>query len=406
MEGRDGQFLKGAFSGRGSSLVFGYKERRLIMHVDFLDQEYYGNYRFTVDLDIGSETSCHQLTVWVAEKINIDSVPLSKFTSEQLFLALIEPHKSRLQAQLEEEKSACREPFDEEIEHLKSPFRDTQGKEQDIPASVKRQIRALQEQKQKAEKRLEKDFARRELFILDRQCFDRTVLEEENPIFEEDRFLRAFYFDEANHWYIDDFCRNFALDSAYQQEVLSGRTRWVERNELFHQNVTGMIVIKNSNLSGKQAYDDHLRELFHWIDRHIDEIRLLPEYQYLKEIDSLSEMHSMRPDPLIQPAIELLNQVPGIAIRSSCQGVSGKVCFQGRELLVISPHMEYAYVSFSQLEQRAHDTLIAQLPAFPGMTAIKQASSQLPISELRSTGDNLRFREELITLAHCMLDEM
>ena len=376
------------------------------MHVDFLDREYYGNYRFTVDLDIGSEISCHHLTVWAAEKVNIDSVPLSKFTSEKLFLALIEPQKSRLHAQLEEEKAACWEPFDEEIEHLKSPFRETQGKAQHIPANVKRQIRALQDQKKKSEKRLEKDFARRELVTLNRQYFDSTVLKEENPLFEEDYFLRAFYFDEANHWYIDDFCRNFAFDAAYRQEALSGRARWVERNELFDRNLTGMIVLKNAPLSGKQAYDDHLRELFTWIDRHLDEIRLLPEFQFLKEIDSLSEMHGMRPDSLIQPAIDLLNQVPGITTESSCQGVSGKVCFQGRELLVISPHMEYAYVTFNELEQRAHDTLIAQLPAFPGITAIKQATSQLPISELRSTDDNLRFREELIALAHRMLDEV
>src|SRR5689334_10036827 len=109
------------------------------MHVDFLEQEYYGNYRFTIDPDIGSEISCHHLPVWAAEKVNIDSVPLSKFTSEQLFLALIEPHKSRFQAQLEQEKAVCREPFDKEIEHLKSPFRDTQGKGQHIPANIKRQ---------------------------------------------------------------------------------------------------------------------------------------------------------------------------------------------------------------------------------------------------------------------------
>ncbi len=68
--------------------------------------------------------------------------------------------------------------------------------------------------------------------------------------------------------------------------------------------------------------------------------------------------------------------------------------------------MEYAYVSFSQLEQRAYDLLIAQLPAFPGITAIEQTSSQLPIPELRSTGDNLRFREELVALAQQMLDEL
>ena len=61
--------------------------------------------------------------------------------------------------------------------------------------------------------------------------------------------------------------------------------------------------------------------------------------------------------------------------------------------------MEYAYVTFDQLEQRAHDTLIAQLPAFPGITAIKQATSHLPISELRSTGDNLRLSELRIAVA-------
>jgi hypothetical protein len=389
----------------GLSLVFSYDERRFFMHVDFLDQMYYGNYKFTVDLDSGSETGCHQLTVWAAKKINIDHVLLSKFTLEHLFRALSEPHKSRLQAQLEDEKAACREPFDEEIEQLRIPFRDAQGKEQRLPGDVKRQIRAWQDQKQKAEKRLAKDFALREIVTLDRQCFDTTLLQEESHLFEEDHFLRAFYFDEANERYIANFCRKFALDPAYRQEVLSGKARWVERNELFYRNLTAMIVVKTPTLSGKQTYDDHLRELFKWIDRHIAEIRVLPEYQHLKEIDSLSEMHGWRPDPLIQAAIELLNQVSGIVTGSSCQGVSGKVCFEGRELLVISPHMEYAYVSFSQLEQAAHDLLIELLPAFPGITAMKQAASHLLISELRSTGDNFRFREELVELARRMLDE-
>ncbi len=41
-----------------------------------------------------------------------------------------------------------------------------------------------------------------------------------------------------------------------------------------------------------------------------------------------------------------------------------------------------------------------------GITAIKQASSHLPISELCSTGDNFRFREELVGLVRRMLDEV
>src|SRR5437588_9114764 len=181
----------------GLSLVFSYDERRLFMRVDFLDQMYYGNYKFTVDLDSGSETGCHQLTVWAAKKIHIDHVLLSKFTLEQLFHALNEPHKSRLQAQLEDEKAACREPFDEEIEQLRIPLRDAQGKEQRLPGDVKRQIRAWQDQKQKAEKRLAKDFALREMVTLDRQCFDTTARQEEPHLFEDDQFVRASSFDDA-----------------------------------------------------------------------------------------------------------------------------------------------------------------------------------------------------------------
>jgi hypothetical protein len=37
---------------------------------------------------------------------------------------------------------------------------------------------------------------------------------------------------------------------------------------------------------------------------------------------------------------------------------------------------------------------------------MKQAASHLLISELRSTGDNFRFREELVGLARRLLDEV
>src|SRR5436305_14295564 len=87
------------------------------------DTMYYGNYRFVVEFDSGSETGSNQLTVWVAEKADIDAVPLNQFGAAQLLNALIEPERSWLQAKLEEERSACRQPIELEIANLEHPFR-------------------------------------------------------------------------------------------------------------------------------------------------------------------------------------------------------------------------------------------------------------------------------------------
>jgi hypothetical protein len=50
----------------------------------------YDNYRFVVEFDSGSETGTNQLTVWVAEKTDIDAVPLKQLGTAQLLSALIE----------------------------------------------------------------------------------------------------------------------------------------------------------------------------------------------------------------------------------------------------------------------------------------------------------------------------
>jgi hypothetical protein len=86
------------------------------------DTMHYGNYKFDVELDMGSETGANQLTVWVAEKLNIDTVPLKQFGVAQLLNALIEPMRTRLHARLEEEKRACQQSFELEIEGLHRPY--------------------------------------------------------------------------------------------------------------------------------------------------------------------------------------------------------------------------------------------------------------------------------------------
>ncbi len=289
--------------------------RWCIMRVE-ADKVYYGNYKFVVELDTGAETGTNQRTVWFAEKVNIDTVPL------------------------------------------------------------------------------------------ERQCFDQAILQQESRLFGDERFLRDFYFEEANTNYIRNFCRKFATNEAYRQQVLARETAWTKRNALFLRNL--LIVFR------EQPYPVHARDndehkaldFFHWINKHFEAILALPEYQHLQQIDNACKVDAGELDPLIRHAVELLNQIPGVTVRCSCQGVSGKVCFQERELLVVSEHEEHAYVSFSVLEQSVKDAIEVLLPEFPSITNVRLPGNFPLWPVLCSTGDNLRFRAELVAFAKRVLDRV
>src|SRR6266699_3023645 len=367
------------------------------------DKMYYGNYRFVVEFDSGSETGSNQLTVWVAEKVDIDTVPLKQFGATQLLSALIEPERSRLDAALAEERHACQQPFELETANLQQPFSAAGQKQgQKIPEKGKRKARKLGGQIKSGLQGLEAEFARRELWSPDRRWFDRDTLQTQSRVFGEELSLRDFYFEEANHAHIRNFCRKFALDAAYRRQVLAGETRWVRRNALFARNLLS-VVGEDSLLSNGRDYDRRAHDFFRWVDAHAEEILALPEYHRLKEEDSAFQPSAGEPDPLILPAVEALNRIPGVTTRFSCQGVSGKVRFQGHELLVVSPHDEYAYVSFSELRWPANDAICALLPLFPSITIARIPNNFVLKSLLRSTGDTLRFRAELVELAERVL---
>ncbi|MBA2286069.1 MAG: winged helix-turn-helix domain-containing protein [Ktedonobacteraceae bacterium] len=375
-----------------------FERRYSSMHM-IMDKMYCGNYKFVVEFDSGSETGSNQLTVWAAEKTDIAAVPLKQIGTTHLLEALIEPERSRLHAQLEEERRACRQPFELEIATLQHAFKAAGEKqEQKIPGKIKRDVRKLRQQMNIALQRLEAEFARRELWSLDRQWYDRDTLLTHSHVYNTAFFLRNCYFEEANDPYIYPFCQTFAQDEAYRQQVFAGETPWARRNALFVRNLFA-VAGEDALFLNKRDYDRKAHDFFRWIDTHFEEILTLPEYQYIQEIDSAFQPCWNELDPLIRPAVEALNRLPGVTTQFSCQGVSGKVHFQGRDLLVVSPHEEYAYVSFSKLEQPAHDAIIRLLPTFPGIT---NASIPYPFalsSVLRATGDNLRFREELVELA-------
>jgi hypothetical protein len=367
------------------------------------DTMYFGNYKFDVELDTGSETGANQLTVWVAEKLNIDIVPLKQFGLAQLLNALIEPERTNQHAKLEEAKLACQRSFELEIASLQRPYT-VPGEKQEpkIPEKVKRKVRKLREQKKTALQRLEVEFARRELWSLDRQWFDRDTLQAQSRVYSEEFSLRDFFFEEANFPHIRNFCRKFALDEAYRHQVLAGETGWVKRNALFVRNLLSQIG-EDALLSNERDYARRGREFFRWVDAHVEEIQALPEYQRLEEEDSAFQPSAGELDPLIRQAVEALNRIPGVSTQFSCQGISGKVRFEGRELLVVSPHEEYAYVSFSELRWPAIDAISALLPFFPSITITRIPNNFVLRSLLRSTGDNLRFRTELIELAERVL---
>src|SRR5579884_441032 len=220
--------------------------------------------------------------------------------------------------------------------------------------------------------------------------------------FSPEEYLRSFYFEEADNAHIHDFCRKFALDTDYRRQVLAGEIHWIKRDELFVRNLRASLGEDALSLHGGD-FDQKAHTLFHWLDAYAEEIQALPEYQRIQEIDDAPLSVEDGIDPLIRSAIEMLNRIPGVTTQFSCQGVSGKVRFQDRDLLVISAHEEYAFVSFSELGQSAHDAIVALLPEFPGITNARIPFNFALYSVLRSTGDNRRFCEELAVLAERVL---
>ena len=369
-----------------------------------VDKMYYDNYLFRVELDTGAETGTNQLTVWCAEKTNTATLPLAHFKPHQLLKALLEPYKSSLHIKLEQEKCNHRRLFENEMMSLQDPSLAASNKKTQS-AKNKYRINDLQKQMNIALQRVEADFMHRVMSGLDRNCFDAEILQRESHLFDNEYFLRDFYFEESNKQHIRSFCRKFATNETYRQRVTAREVPWAKRNALFLRNLFTLCgeQIHSTNL---YEYENKARDFFHWISRYYEPILALPEYRRLQQIDNAFTPDPVELDPSIRSTIELLNRIPGVTTRYSCQGVSGKVQFQGRDLLVVSEHDEYAYVSFSKMEQPIKQSIEKLLPQFPDITDTPLPGNFALWSVLRSTGDNIRFRAELVKLAQLVLDEV
>ena len=215
------------------------------------------------------------------------------------------------------------------------------------------------------------------------------------------RFLRDFYFEEADYAFVRAFCQQFASDESYREQALNGESHWARRNALFFRNLRPLFSASLSTMDDR--YEQKARDFFYWLDRYTEQIVALPAYQRLQAIDNMHKPHIGEVDALILPAVELFNRVPGLQTRSSCQGVSGKVQFHNYSLLTVSQHEEFAYITFEPLSYFLHDSILALLTKFSSLVAARMPDKPVPALVLHSNGDNIRFRSEARELAQRLL---
>ncbi|GHO85492.1 hypothetical protein [Dictyobacter formicarum] len=355
----------------------------------------YGNYKFYAEIDTGAEVGDNQLTLWYSEKLALETLSLAQLDAKLLLKALKEPHKSLLLPYLDEVKHTQQQSIEKEIAQLLQPFSTKK-----VPEKVKQRIRQLRKKIHSTLQKLEASFIQKEILTLERDYFDLSSIEKDCHIYGEWHFLRDFFFEEATYENIRRFCHEFALDEAVRIEAIAHEGRWAKRNALFTRNLLS-VVGEKALLSNDGGYMRIARELFRWIDLHLEEILTNPEYQRINALDQPNKgtppTHDS--DASIRPAIELFKSLPGTAIRHSCQGVTAKIDMGTYSLLTITPHEEYAYIAFNTMSYLVHDAIIARINEFPSITTERIPCNFNTGLFLRSTGDNLCFREEIYQLA-------
>ena len=187
------------------------------MHV-IINRIHFGNFRFIVDLEAGPEVEPGQLTLWVAEKVDVRTLPLHEFTLDQLMYSLKEPLRARLYMQLETEKLALQQNFAGKVSTLSPP--ETLDQKRTDGKSGNR-ARELRRQQEKALLHLEHTFLQKKLLTLDQTTYNLETLQAESHIFCEERFLHHFNDTEVDDTYIRQFCFQFAFDPIARAKLLA-----------------------------------------------------------------------------------------------------------------------------------------------------------------------------------------
>jgi len=185
------------------------------MHV-IINRIHFGNFRFLVELEAGDKTEQGQITLWVEEKIDVGTLPLSDFTLEQLLYAVREPLRGRLHTQLEAQRERLRQGFAEKSEVSQSSEK-KRGKER---GRMKNTVDDLRRQQEKTLLQFEHNLRQDQLLALDRTAYNLEILQAESHIFGEMQFLNHFKDGEVDDEFLRQSCFQFAFDPKRRAQML------------------------------------------------------------------------------------------------------------------------------------------------------------------------------------------
>jgi hypothetical protein len=357
-------------------------------------------YRFDVGYDRDAPCGLNQRSVYVCERIPIQRVPLESVSGRWLLDAYLgADHDTRQRAYA----AAVAQVESESAVALAALAPDTPLLSKETWRHRRRmQRRALEPERSQRLQRLERALAR-EFGALSYERFDLPRLQAHVTRYNHPRFLRSFYFAEVNARHIRNFALKYANNVAYRAEVDAGATAWARRNALFERNLTTTSLrrLRGAELNLAQA------DLWRWIKERADVILALPEYMRLHAIDSAfgpardpsasCEYHP-KYDPEMRAAISAWDAVPGVATRFSCQGISGALMYDGRQLLTVSPHEELAYIQFASMSDAAAAAVYHLALEYPLIQVIASGSDVHRLQSVDAT-KNPAFRVACAQLA-------
>jgi hypothetical protein len=175
---------------------------------------------------------------------------------------------------------------------------------------------------------------------------------------------RTFYFGGQDR-HIRAFARKFAEDADYRQACLEGTVKWARLNRWYSQNAAVYVpqiqtVWCASTPEEERALEEAVGEtesqmerLYDLLRHQLNELESLPAYQEHLAAERESPDASMGAlDADIERAVLLLNGIPGVATRFSCQGIRRCVAvdwWQHGPIWFPAKHMPFAHVQFAEI---------------------------------------------------------
>jgi hypothetical protein len=369
-----------------------------------------GGLRFEVGFDSGAACGLEEREICVRERTPIERIPLASIPGRWLLDAYVGDDRETRTGAYTAAVAQVEADYARALAELAAaspapPATATPSARKQGRRRRKEQRRPLQDTRRASLQRLEQTLTR-DLAALGHERFDLQRLASHVTRLDGPRALRRFYFDEVNEPHLVNFIRKYATDAAYRADVDSGAAPWAKRNALFERNLCTASLLR---LSGAEL-DAAQFALWQWMKRHTDAVLALPEYVRLQRLDSACAPTMQEVDPEIRLAVAAWNATPGVVTRSSCQGVSGVVTYEGRELLAVSHHEERAYIDFASMSAPAVEAVVDLAPAYPLVEVIEDVAfvrageerhGERRVHRLRSAhpSANVAFRQACADLA-------